>query len=129
MIIGTGIDIVQVCRFKPWVQNPNLACRFFHEKELSVLQRGGDYAVQSLAVRFAAKEAFGKALGSGLRGLALKDICVVSDKYGKPELKLYDSAQILLQNSGADVVHLTMSHEMDYAVACVILEQRSKSFE
>lgn len=124
MVVGVGVDIVRVARFRRWVDNPRLAARFFHPGELSVLDRGPAAACQSLAVRFAAKEAFGKALGSGMRGLELKDICVEQDSLGRPELRLCGSAERLLGLSGADAVHVSLSHEAEYAVACVVLESR-----
>ena len=93
MIVGIGVDIVKVARFQKWIDNPKLTSRFFHEKELTVLNRPKNSALQSLAVRFAAKEAFGKALGSGLKGLMLHDICDVTDNKGKPFLELTGSAK------------------------------------
>ncbi|MBR5867754.1 MAG: holo-ACP synthase [Spirochaetaceae bacterium] len=122
MIIGMGIDIVKVERFHKWVENPMLASRFFHPSELSVLEKEKSQACQSLAARFACKEAFGKALGTGLRGMQLKDICVKSDVLGKPELCLYGSALDLFNKSGANSIHISLSHETEYSVACVILE-------
>lgn len=119
-----GIDIVKVERFKKWVENPNLASRFFHPTELSVLEKETSQACQSLAVRFACKEAFGKALGSGLRGLQLKDICVKQNALGKPELCLYKSAKELFDKSGANSIHISLSHETEYSIACVILESK-----
>ncbi|AEE16595.1 holo-ACP synthase [Treponema brennaborense] len=123
MIIGIGIDIVKVTRFIRWTENRNLAERFFHCDELTVLDRGGSRAAESLAVRFAAKEAFGKALGSGLTGLTLQDICVVPDFRGRPHLELHGSAKKLFELSGANTVHVSLSHETEYAVAYVVLEK------
>ena len=62
MIVGIGVDIVKVARFQKWIDNPKLTSRFFHEKELTVLNRPKNSALQSLAVRFAAKEAIGNVL-------------------------------------------------------------------
>ena len=73
MIVGIGVDIVQIDRFLPWTENKALVQRFFSQQELESLEKRADLA-QALAVRFAAKEAFGKALGTGLRNLVLKDI-------------------------------------------------------
>ncbi len=123
MIIGCGIDIVNTERFAAWIENPALMNRFFHPDELKdvpVLHKGK--AMQSLAVRFAAKEAFGKALGTGLSGFNLADVCVTKDKTGKPFLRCYGRAESLLKKRGIDFVHLSLSHEKCYAVAQVILE-------
>ena len=122
MITGIGVDIVKVGRFKKWIEDPGLAARFFHPDELSVLKKDAASACQSLAVRFAAKEAFGKALGTGLKGLILKDICVKQNPFGKPTLTLFGTARKRFENSGAKNIHISLSHEDEYAVACVVLE-------
>ena len=75
MIIGTGIDIVQVNRFDSWVNNEKLLSRFFHPEEVKYILGQNTNQAETIAARFAAKEALGKALGTGLRGFALKDIC------------------------------------------------------
>ena len=123
MIIGCGIDIVNTERFVHWVENPALVKRFFHPDELCDLPvLSKQKAAESLAVRFAAKEAFGKALGTGLCGFNLTDVCVAKDEAGKPFLRLYGGAEKLLKKSGIGFVHLSLSHEKCYAVAQVILE-------
>ncbi len=76
-----------------------------------------------LAARFAAKEAFLKALGTGLRdGLSWQQIGVVRDQLGCPSLDLSGRAAELLAARGASRAHLSFSHDGDYAVATVILE-------
>jgi holo-[acyl-carrier protein] synthase len=77
----------------------------------------------SLAARFAAKEAFGKALGTGLSGIVLKDIMVVNNYNGKPELSVSGTALAALEKAGADRVHVSLTHERDTAIAVVILEK------
>ena len=121
MIVGIGVDIVQIDRFIPWTENQDLMKRFFSEGELQCLENRVDMA-QALAVRFAAKEAFGKALGTGLRTLVLKDIQVQQDELGKPHLGLSGSAKKALQESGATVVHVSLSHDGNYGIAYVVLE-------
>ena len=80
-------------------------------------------AVAYLAKRFAAKEAFVKALGLGLRqGMQWGDIQVLNDALGKPSLKLSGEAQRRFTASGATAAHITLSDEADYAVAFVVLE-------
>lgn len=115
------MDIVQIDRFIPWTENQDLMKRFFSEGELQCLENRVDMA-QALAVRFAAKEAFGKALGTGLRNLVLKDIQVQQDELGKPHLGLSGSAKKALQESGATVVHVSLSHDGNYGIAYVVLE-------
>ncbi|HIW36224.1 MAG TPA: holo-ACP synthase [Candidatus Treponema faecavium] len=124
MIIGIGVDIVRVCRFTKWYETPSLIRRFFHSEEYdTVTALSKARAVQSLAARFAAKEAFVKALGVGFHGIALADICVHNDSLGKPVLYVYGSAQEALEKTGASRVLVSLSHETDAAVAFVVLER------
>ena len=127
MISGIGIDIVQTRRMERWCKQRELLERYFHPHELSVaLSRGKGTAnaavYQALACRFAAKEAFGKALGTGLAGIVLKDIMVINSHKGRPELQVFDSALKALEKNGANRVHVSLAHEQDNAVAVVVLE-------
>ena len=125
MILGLGIDIVEVSRLEKWLNDKKLLERFFNKEELEYVFSKGDGAARSLAVRFAAKEAFGKALGTGLAGIELKDIAVVNDKTGRPFLKLFGTAlQALKEKGGADI-HLSLTHEKTTAAAVVIIEGSS----
>jgi len=121
MITGVGIDIVRVNRMERWLVNSKLLQRYFHHDELEIIFSHGKSAVQSLAARFAAKEAFGKALGTGFENIALKDIMILSNG-GKPEIKLCGTAQKALEKSGADKMHVSLTHEKENAVAMVVLE-------
>ncbi len=122
VIVGTGIDFVTISRIAPWLEDEKLCRRFFHEEELAEVQSRGAAAPSSLAARFAAKEAFAKALGTGFAGLALKQICVVSEKSGKPSLRVEGSARKAMEAAGAARIHLSLTHEGDLAAAQVILE-------
>jgi len=124
MISGIGVDIVQVRRMNGWLEVPGLPERYFHHDELSASLKNYKLAGQSLAARFAAKEAFGKALGTGLAGIALRDIMVVNNRNGKPDIIVTGTALAALGQNGADTVHLSISHERENAVAMVILERR-----
>lgn len=122
MIVGIGVDIVKVKRFERWLNNQGLLERYFHPEELrTALSRKGGVC-QSLAVRFAAKEAFGKALGTGLKDFTLRDIAVGNNHNGKPEIVLFETALEALKKSGAKKIHLSLSHEKDVAVAMIVLE-------
>jgi len=123
MITGIGIDIVKVKRMEKWLSNSDLLERFFHPEELAYVLSRGKSAAQSLAARFAAKEAFGKALGTGFADIALKDIMVYNKSSGKPEIKLFDTAQKALEKNEAGRVHISLSHEKENAIAMVILEE------
>ena len=120
MILGIGTDLVENRRLERWLDQPRLLSKYFTEKELEDA-RTGSHPAASLAARFAAKEAFGKALGTGMRGLALKDIETRRRGGGKPDLILTGSARRALEEKGARA-HLSLTHERDYALAFVVLE-------
>ena len=122
MITGIGVDIVNVQRMKRWRQIPGILERYFHPQELSAAYLRGSAADLSLAARFAAKEAFGKALGTGLEGIVLKDIMVVNHHNGRPEIKAFGTALSALDKSGANRVHVSLTHDHDNAVAMVVME-------
>jgi len=76
----------------------------------------------SLAARFAAKEAFGKACGTGLRNMKLKDIYVKNERNGRPVIILAGTAKQRFSELGGGILHCSLTHEGDNAVAIVIIE-------
>jgi holo-[acyl-carrier protein] synthase len=122
VIIGIGVVVVHVNRLERWRTIPGLLERYFHPQELSAARGKGAGVDLSLAARFAAKEALGKALGTGLAGIVLKDIMVINRFNGRPEVRLFNTAQRALEKSGARWVHISLTHEQDNAIAMVVLE-------
>ncbi len=125
MIVGTGLDLVSVSRFDAFVRRrgePGLR-RLFTPGELEycrTLAAPGP----SLAARFAAKEAFLKALGTGLAGgLRWTDVEVVRAPSGQPSLRLHGAAAQAAAHRGALRLHLSLSHTDELAGAVVVLEQ------
>jgi holo-[acyl-carrier protein] synthase len=124
VIFGTGIDIVDISRFERFVAENNVTLfrRLFTEGELAYCVTKKRSA-QHFALRFAAKEAFLKALGTGLReGLSWRDMEVVHDQFGKPELQLSGTAERFFVCTGLHRCFLSLSHDGNCAVASVILE-------
>lgn len=123
MIFGVGVDIVKVSRMEKWVHDEALLKRFFNEAEAcaagSVQHRAEHYAA-----RFAAKEAFSKALGAGLTGFSLRDVYVKREDGERPILVVQGTALALLEKAcGAGAsVHISLTHEKEYAVAFVVIE-------
>jgi holo-[acyl-carrier protein] synthase len=107
-----------------WHSIPGLLERYFHPEELSAVLEKGAGADLSLAARFAAKEALGKALGTGLAGIVLKDIMVKNCFNGRPEVRVFGTARRALEKIGARRVHISLTHEQDNAIAMVVLEGR-----
>ena len=122
MILGVGIDVVHVERIRRWRKIEGLYDRFFHPEELASALPRGEVGILSLAARFAAKEAFGKAIGSGLRHFALRDIAVLNDSHGKPIIILTGSAEAAFKDFGGSRIVVSLSHERDNALAVVLIE-------
>lgn len=114
MIYNIGIDIVHIPKFKKAVERwgEKIKKRLFTKGELAYCENRR-FSEQHLAVRFAAKEAFIKALGRGVRS---KEIEVKNNSAGRPYL--VSNAQLPLKL----LTHLTLSHDGDYCIAQVILE-------
>ena len=105
-------------------RTPRFATRVFTERERAYCDSRGAAAHQSYAARFAAKEAFLKALKTGWRGkITWHDVEVVSDEDGVPSLNITGEAKRILDDLGADHIHISISHTTDHAVAQVILER------
>jgi holo-[acyl-carrier protein] synthase len=124
MIYGTGIDIVEISRFERFIQEGNdaLFTRLFTPQELSYCSVKKKSA-QHYALRFAAKEAFFKASGLGLRdGMTWRDVEVVNNDLGKPDLRLHGRAAEIFSELGLHKVYTALSHDGAYAVAMVVLE-------
>lgn len=136
MIFGIGIDLAKTSRFEKWVKNPEILRRFFNEKEILDFSANGSNsagleknrisaACQHYAARFAAKEAFSKALGTGIV-FDLRDVFVVSGSNGKPELFVKDSAAEIFRQNCSEFerakIFLSMSHEKEFVVSEVIIE-------
>jgi holo-[acyl-carrier protein] synthase len=122
VIVGIGIDAVTVSRLEKWAADSAILERFFDSREIKTVKDRGKGMVRSLAARFAAKEAFCKALGTGFTGIALRDIMVLNPQDQRPELKLEGSALRAVQAAGAERVHVSLTHEGDLAIAQVVLE-------
>ncbi len=126
MIFGIGTDISDVRRFEKWVKEPDFFLRFFNDNEQfeGNLEKNIGAATRHYAARFAAKEAFSKALGTGFAGLKLNDFYVAKTQEGKPFFKFgEETLKILKAKVGEKFnVQLSISHEKDYAVAFVIIE-------
>src|SRR6476620_11697532 len=125
MILSIGIDIVEVYRIRETLaRTPRFGERVFTDAEREYCDAKGAAAAQSYAARFAAKEAFLKALKTGWRGLITwQDMEILNDAQGVPALEIKGEARKLLESLGANKIHLSISHTTDHAVAQVILEK------
>lgn len=123
-VIGIGVDLTRIERFQRFLERGKHSVieRIFtsEEQEYSLSKR---HPASHLAVRFAAKEAFLKALGTGLRmGIRWQDISVVRDELGCPSLQISGRAAEIMNERGGKRTHLSYSHDGLYGVATVVLE-------
>lgn len=124
MIIGIGVDIVEIARFRKALERSKerFVQRVFTAEEQNFCNAHHD-PVPHFAVRFAAKEALFKALGTGwAKGVTWQDAEVLREESGAPALALHGEAQKLAAAKGAHAAHLSLSHTENSAVATVILE-------
>jgi holo-[acyl-carrier protein] synthase len=126
MIYGIGVDLVKVSRIAASLNRhgERFLSRIFTIKEIAHCQ-GKVRAASMLAMRFAAKEAFSKALGVGLRqgGIRWREVEVVPNSRGKPELAVTGRAAELCAEAGVTNMHLTLTDEDQLALAVVVLEK------
>ena len=124
MIVGVGIDMVSIGRLQGLLERrgERALARLFTAAEVGRC-RESRHPPESFAARFAAKEAFFKALGTGWgRGGDWTDVEVVSAPSGAPSLRLSGTARELAESRGVRTIHLSLTHLEDTAAAFVVLE-------
>ncbi|HWG99403.1 MAG TPA: holo-ACP synthase [Pilimelia sp.] len=122
MIVAVGIDVVQVDRFaRALERTPLLAERLFTEGELST-GSGNRRSAESLAARFAAKEAVAKALGAP-GGMHWHDCEIVADPDGRPWLTVSGTVAAVAVERGVTRWHLSLAHDGGIASAMVVAER------
>jgi len=126
MIYGTGIDLIKIKRIEQVIKRwgDRFIDRVFTPDEKDFcLKRVSPYS--AFALRFAAKEAFSKALGTGMKkGVAWRDIEIFHFNSGKPGLKLHGRSLALCKDENITSFHVSLSDEKEYGVAMVILEKK-----
>jgi holo-[acyl-carrier protein] synthase len=128
MIIGTGIDIVEVFRMRDAISKwgDNFLTKVFTDKEIKY-SNSKRFAPQHFAARFAAKEAVIKAFGVAKKHpVNWNDIEIFNDSEGKPIISFSNDALKLKKMKKVSEVVVSMSHSKNYAVASVILLRKSK---
>ncbi len=123
MIKGTGVDIIEIERIRKAIKKDNkFIDRLFTKNEIAYCESKAKKA-QHYAARFASKEAFFKALGTGWRnGMSWTDIEIKNDPLGKPEIELKGKTQTYFKKMKYKSITLSISHSKEYAVGFVIIE-------
>ncbi|UCG77537.1 MAG: holo-ACP synthase [Nitrospirota bacterium] len=124
MIYGVGVDIVKIDRIQSAVEKwgEGFLRKVFTENEIEYCY-SKKVPYLSLAVRFAAKEAFIKAI-SGEITVSLKDVEVVTEGSGRPNIKVYGKVKEFIEDKNIRNIHLSLSHEKEFGVATAVLEAR-----
>jgi holo-[acyl-carrier protein] synthase len=122
VILGIGIDVVRIDRIRKSVEDSGKRFleKIFTAREIAYSERRRDPS-PSYAARFAAKEALIKALSADTK-MSVRDIEVINDDKGKPEFNTKGRLGETLREKGVSRAHLSLTHEKDYAAACVVLE-------
>ena len=123
-IYGIGTDIVSVERIKTSLKNKNFIIRIFNKKEIKKCKNTNN-STNCYAKRFAAKEAFAKALGTGIsKGINLNEIVILNEKNGKPFIKLLKKTKERVDKRFKKKkykISLSLTDEDNYAVAFVTI--------
>ena len=124
MVFGIGTDIIEISRVEEKLRRTGgLKKRVFTPREIAYCESKAKSA-QHFAARFAAKEAFLKATGTGWsRGYRFIDIEVLNNERGKPELMVQGKVKDFCREHGITGFHVTLSHSRDLAKAVVVLEK------
>jgi len=125
MIIGIGIDIIEVDRLQRSVQKfgESFLNRIFTERELKYCNKKSN-KYQFFAVGFAAKEALLKAIGTGLRdGISWQEMEIIDDKFGKPAIYSRGKCGLVIRKLNVSRILVSLSYTDRHGVALVVLEQ------
>ncbi len=124
MIQGIGIDIIEIERIKEAINKggERFVRRVFTNLEINYCNKKR-LKYQHFAVRFAAKEAVFKALGTGWqKGVRWVDVEIVNDKLGKPMINLFGKTKELAEKMKIKRIYISLSHSANYAIAQIIFE-------
>lgn len=118
--MALGIDITKISRFEKYLNDEKFLNRVFTNKELNLIKNSsGKRKLELISGRFSAKESISKALGTGIRGFALKDIEILNSNTGKPMINLHNNAYEIWKNGDLNKLELSISHDGEYVVTTV----------
>jgi holo-[acyl-carrier protein] synthase len=125
MVIGTGIDLIEISRIRRSIQRfgERFLIRIYTPGEIAYCSAKTRSAAESFAARFAAKEAAAKALGTGIsRGVSWLEIEVLRQPGQRPEIHLSGRAAERAKHLGVRRISLSITHSRDLAMAMVLME-------
>ena len=118
---GIGVDIVSIDRIEKSLEKKGFLTKVYGDEEIALFATENRIKTNSLAANFAAKEAFSKALGTGVRGFELTEVQILRDDMGKPYFAFSGKAKEIVESRNLSFV-VSLSHEKDKAVAFVTAE-------
>ena len=114
--MGIGTDIIEISRIEKSIKSEAFLKRVFSERERELIEKKG---AKSAAANFAAKEAFSKALGTGVRGFSLCEVEVLREDNGKPYIVVSGRAKDM---AAGRKIEVSLSHTEELALAFVVIE-------
>ncbi len=121
MILGIGVDMVEIERLNELVAMEHFCKRVYTEREREMAKQRGKQYTSFLAGNFASKEAVSKAFGTGIRGFELNEVEVLRDEKGKPYVNLYKNAKRILEEMHGKRIHISISNTDEHAVSYVVI--------
>ncbi|MFL2710549.1 MAG: holo-ACP synthase [Gammaproteobacteria bacterium] len=125
MIFGIGTDLIKITRIKNINSLEKFALKILSKNELDLFDSlSNDKKITFISKQFAGKEAFSKALGTGISaGIRFKEIEILRDEKGKPIFTAINSLKSFMLNLGITRTHISITDEREYAMAFAILEK------
>ena len=123
MILGIGVDIIEVSRIQHSIENygDKFLNKIYTQEEIDYSNSYKDKKYLHFSARFAAKEAFSKAIGTGIsNGFSFKEINIINKPNGEPQIILKGNMR---ERFSGETFHISLSHINDVAIAYVIREQ------
>lgn len=121
MVLGVGIDIIEVGRIGKAIASQRFAERIFTTRERAYCESKQTQKANSYAARFAAKEAVMKALGTGLSSGSWQDVEILTEASGKPSVRLGGYFAAIAQEMGVTAIHVSLTHSKEFAAAQAVL--------
>ena len=116
---SVGLDLVEIGRVQKAMKRSRFCRKILGGEEYRQLEKRG-FPPQSVAASFSAKEAFSKAIGTGVRGFSLADVELLRQENGKPYLRLQERAKMTAEKAGCTVFSVSVTHTREYAAVAVL---------
>ena len=116
---SVGLDLVEIGRIRQAMRRDRFCREILGGEEYRQLESRG-FPPQSVAASFSAKEAFSKAIGTGVRGFSLADVELLRQENGKPYLRLQERAKTTAEKAGFTVFSVSVTHTREYAAVVVL---------